>query len=340
VAPSSGETKGVGLAFHPLLRRSMEQGRLPTDFVETALESYLDPARTALLDPGERSLRRIAARGPIVWRSSAFSLGSVEDPAKASCDTAVLRRFLRLCEVARPSSLIETIGFRRIGARDLGRARPMPRNAAAADWLAARCRALRNAVGVPVMLQFGKGPDDLPKGEMSESAFLERIAERTECEFVLDVEDVERVAREQALDPRETATQFAGLPVAALTLSGARHGDWDLLDVALAAMAPRAIVLRRLEHLYPLDEIAAHLHRAASALGRVRARPAREVRPPAPVATMWEPAAAAELRDQQLAAIDDAFARPADPKAMAWRNWRQRVEETYKGQQIKTFLSA
>ncbi|MGD1037570.1 MAG: DUF692 family multinuclear iron-containing protein [Roseiarcus sp.] len=335
---SSNEAKGMGVAYHPLLLRWMAQGRLPADFVEAPLEMYIDPARASLLDPDFGGLRRIAVEWPIAWRSSAFSLGSVEDPADPSCSPVLLRRFAKICEATRPAALIETIGFRRLDGRDFGRARRLPQTAIAADWLSAHCRRLRDAVGIPVLLQLGGGFDNPVRGDMQVIAFLERIAERTDCDFVIDVAHIEGLARETELDARETVARLARLPVAILTLSGEREAEWDLLAVALEAMHPSAIVLRRVQNLYPLDEIVAHLQRASAALDRPRAAasPLRS----APAAPACEPTAAAELRAWQAAAIETAYANPDDLKFAAWRNWRRQLDETHKGHEIRKFLSA
>ena len=340
------EARGVGLTFHPLLYRAMIEGRLLFDFVEAPLEPYLDPAQASLADPQEHRLREIGRRWPMVWRASVFSLGSVENSCDASPDPLALSRAKRLVEAVDTRGLIETIGFRRLAGRDLGRAQPLPSSEAAADWIVARCDALQRALGLPLALQLPRTKAVAMNGDLDIFRFLERIAERSGCEFVLDLSDI--VFR-TASEPRSNAAQsLALLPVAGLAFSGESQVNAGLLAEALEIAAPRALVVRRAENMFPLDGIAAMLRQADAALkGRAQTKRAFGVR--AQASATWDREAIAALKLWQAELVDGAFAGDgeASPPAaqlasetLAWRNWRRRIEDTYKGQQIKQFLAA
>ena len=251
--------RGVGLTFHPLLYRAMIEGRLLFDFVEAPLKSYLDPAQTSLADPDQHRLREISRRWPIVWRTSVFSLGSVENPCDASPDRLTLRRTERLLKAVDTRGLIETIGFRRLAGRDLGRAHSLPCSEAVADWIAARCSALQRALGLPIALRLPRMKAVAMDGDLDIFRFLERIAERSGCEFVLDLSDIN-------LGAREAAPSLARLPVSGLVLSGEWGDNPGQFAEAVEIAAPRAFVARCAENLFPLDGIATLLRQAGAAL--------------------------------------------------------------------------
>ena len=336
------EARGVGLTFHPLLYRAMIEGRLLFDFVEAPLEPYLDPAQTSLADPEQHRLREIGRRWPIVWRGSIFSLGSVENSDDPSPDPLALSRAERLFKAVDARGLIETIGFRRLAGRDLGRAQPLPYTEAVAEWIVARCDALQRALGLPLALQLPRSKPPERTGDLDIFRFLERIAERSGCEFVLDLSDI------VWLDAREAAQSFAPLPVAGLVLSGGPCLNPGPLAEAVEIAAPRALVVRCAENMFPLDGIATMLRQADAALkGGSQTTRAGGLRAHASVT--WDREAIAALKSWQAELIDGAFAADggASPPAarlasmtLAWRNWRQRIEDTYKGQQIKQFLAA
>jgi hypothetical protein len=324
----------------------MIEGRLAFDFVEAPLEPYLDPAQASLADPHEHRLREIGRRWPIVWRGSIFSLGSVEDPDDPSPDPLALSRAERLLEAVDTRGLIETIGFRRLAGRDLGRAQSLHYSEAVADWIVARCDALQRALGLPLALQLPRSKPAAMTGDLDIFRFLERIAKRSGCEFVLDLSDI--VFR-TADEPRPNAAQsFALLPVAGLALNAESELNRGPLAEAIEITAPRALVVRCSENMFPLDGIAAMLQQADAALkGRAQTKKAGGVRVQASATCDRE--AIAALKSWQAELIDGAFAGDgeASPPAarlasqtLAWRNWRQRIEDTYKGQQIKQFLAA
>ena len=293
-------------------------------------------------------MREVARRWPLVWRGGAFSLGSVEDPDDPAPDPARLRRFLRLSEAVEARGLIETIGFRRLGERDLGRAQRLPSSKASADWIAVRRQALQRALALPVALQLPRTGEAPPAGDLDLLAFLDRIADREGCEFALTLSDLAQASRELDCDVRETARRFARLPVATLAFSAVQETDFEVLAVALEFLRPRALLLRRDENLYPLDEIAASLRRAATALAGVSEPPNVSSAAAEPI---WDREGVAALQQWEMSVIEGAFAAAGQdlapsPQArlasetLAGKNWRERIEDTYKGQQIKKFLSA
>jgi hypothetical protein len=100
--------------------------------------------------------------------------------------------------------------------------------------------------------------------------------------------------------------------------------------------------------MFPLDGIATMLHEADAAL-KGRSQTKRACGSRAHASATWDREAIEALKAWQAELIDGAFAADggASPPAarlasmtLAWRNWRQRIEDTYKGQQIKQFLAA
>ncbi len=351
MSDKSDEIKGVGLTFHPLLYNAMMARRFAFDFVEWPIEYYADASRAGLLDPGEQRLRQIAAQWPGVGRGSVMSLGSVEAPDDVSCDPRQARIVRKWFEASRAKALIETIGFRRLEGRDLGRAQRLPYCVASANWIAARFNAAQDSLDVPLLLQLSRSDFAICGDEMDGFAYLSALADRVNCEFVLDVADVARLAAEAGLEVDEALPRVANLPVAMLTLAGERDEDWVALQRIREHSDPRAIVLRRFKYLFPLDEIGGALQRARSVLGDVsksRARPQRAVEP-----IVLDPAALAGLQAEQRQTVSAALSEArADgeaggeqkyenlaKKVKSWQTWHARVDDAFKGQQIKKFMA-
>lgn len=352
----SAEIEGVGLGFHPLLFNAMLAGRFECDFVEFPIELYAAPSQAGLLDPGEERLRQIVARWPTVWRGGSLSLGSVDDPADLSPDPRIVRTIAGLFEISKSNTLIETIGFRRVGGRDLGRMQSMPYTRAAAGWVAARWAAARDALEIPVLLQLCRTDPATRFDDEDAFAFLQAIADGAGCEFVFDASDLGRLASQTRIDAKEAARRIAELPVAMLTLSGESEEDWTALELLRERIDVRSIVVRRSKYLFPIDAIGDALRRAKALPSRgerSRRTPAPSLATPAPHDFREIEALRAQQMELAQSALEAGLVSAAPEgeivedkdratlanKTQSWQSWKTRLDDVYKGQQIRKFLA-
>ncbi len=313
--------EGVGIAYHPFLHGAVMAQLAAFDFVELPLDLYADPARAALLDPGDERLQEIATARPCVWRGTALSIGSVEAGQASAFAPGLIRRIRRRLEQVGATRYTETIGFRRLAGDDLGTPQAMPMTEASAQWLAVRHRAASDALGVEVLLQ-PAAPAVVPPTTLGEAAFLDRIATLSGCGLVLDVADLARLA--------------SALPthcIRVLSLTGADAAEWQV--VAAAAASVDTIVLRRDRALFPLDTIGMDAARAAEIL----AGPRHPATKPLPNRVPEPPdaSALAELHAYQSDVMRHATER--DTGLASWRNWRGQIDDLHKTEQIAAFLS-
>ncbi len=339
--------RGVGVAYHPFLHAALAAQRDSFDFLEMPVDLYLDPARSALLDPFGSQLRAIAAGKPCFWSGTALSLGSADDAATP--DPTTIDRMRALFAQTGSAGYTDAIGFRRLAGFDFGSPQHMPHTPEAARWITARQAAAADALGCPVTVQPPPpGPAAPPTGT-GLPAFLRLIAGR----LCLDAADVVRLA---AATGGTVAAIVAQLPcdrVTALAMSGEAEEDWVALALLAAATGARSITIRRDRALFPHDTITRDARRAAGILSRlpvVSFAPGRGTQVASPCADEL-----AALRGYQQDLV--AFCRgggdipatlagmPADQlhglasQVRAWQNWRRQVDDAFKARQIADFLA-
>jgi len=328
---------GIGISYHPFLHDAILATPDAFQFIELPLDLYIDPARAGLFDPSGERLRDIAAARPCVWQGSALSLGSVENPNDPAPDPRVIDRIRHLMDRTQATLYTDRIGFRRLGARDLGLPQGMPYIAAAASWIAARAAAARAALGHDIALQHCRAA--VPAPHANAGYFLSEIAALTGCGLAVDVADM--ADDDVAERP----------PGAITTLITAADSDaaWTQLAHVAAQTAPAAIVIRRTSGFYPLSAIFDAARRAAALLGPHRTHaPAARTASPVPTPDLAD---LASLHAEQRDLIEYCLAPPAEDAAasatqalaarvQSWHIWRQRLADTHKAQQIAQFLAS
>jgi hypothetical protein len=161
-----------------------------------------------------------------------------------------------------------------------------------------------------------------------------RIAALSECRFVIDVADLSRFAAEAGADPADFSGRLPGERIAVITIAGERGTDWALLSTLLAHTAARSVVVRAGRDLFPIDAIFRKASRAAAVLAEHRDHVAVPMMRADP-----DPGddreGLAELQAYQRQLIEDCQMAAG---VQSWQNWRARVEDMHKAQQIAQFL--
>lgn len=299
--------EGVGVTFHPLLLDALLGMADAFDFIELPLDLYLDPARSTLLDPGGEMLREALALKPCVWRGTALSLGTAAD----GFAPATIRGIRRLLDRTGVGAYADVIGYRRAGGTEFGGPRALPWTPGAAALMAERHGRACEALGVPVLLEFSAALPGSGSGSLNAAGFLHAVAAQCGAELAVHAKGL----------PPEAASTLPGGRVAAVVVEDG--ADPQIMDAVGRLAGVRAAVVRRTRNLFPLDRLREELRRAAACLAAPR------IAASGPVA----PVAAAE---PDLAREQALQAEAAD--TVAWRNWRDQVDETYKAMQIAVLM--
>ena len=319
--------EGVGVAYHPFLHDTLLQCSELFDFVELPLDLYMDAARSALLDPGQRRLQQIVAAKPCVWRGTALSLGTVGTNDMTAFPTHVVRRIRTLLELAGSEHYTDAIGYR---TESFGPVQAMPFTQDAARWIAARQAAACDALGVPVRLSLPRPVFAASPSGLDRAAFLAGIASYGGSDFILDATDFAGTPQ------RELTDRLPDAHVAALSISSDGAPDWDMLEAFAEAIRARTIILRRDRQLFPLDTIAPAITRAASLLSST----APHLPPVRPSASPPDAAALALLRAFQSTPAGDATAQTCRRTAAeSWQNWRTQIDDIHKARQILALMA-
>ena len=327
-ADNASRAAGVGIAYHPFLHDILLECSALFDFVELPLDLYVDTARSALLDPGQRRLSQIAGTKPCVWRGTALSLGTVGPTGADGFPAHLVRSIRALLTMTGSDRYTDSIGFHPAGSGPL---QAMPRTEQAARWIAFRQAAAQDALGVPVLLGL---PSKAAADGMEVASFLSCVTVHGGGGFVLDATDLAAAALTGGALPGDVVASLPAARVAGLSVSGAAVPGWQMLHALADRIQPASIVLRRDRQLFPQDTIGPDIARARQlvvAPGRQQVR-AAPVTAPAPC-----PEDLALLRQQQSALVGDDVARSVSTQA--WQNWRTQVDDLYKAQQIMALMS-
>lgn len=259
---------GIGIGWRHEIDVTVEE--MDVDFVEFIAED-VRPSR--LPD----SLRTIREDGkPALPHAVSLSLGSAQRP-KADR----VAHLARVAEAVDAPLVSDHAAFVTAGGWDAGHILPLPRTRDALDVLVANVREVQAQLPVPLALENVAALLEWPDAELSESAFLAELVERTHCLLILDIANLYANAQNLGTDPLAFLTEVPLEHVAYVHVGG---GVWqegfyhdthahpvvpevlDLLGELAKLASPRGVLLERDDRYPSDDELAAELTAIRSAL--------------------------------------------------------------------------
>lgn len=246
------------------------------DLIEVVADHYFHP-RPKVND----QLRALRARFVVVPHGLDLSLGSAD-----GISVKYLGQLAELVEVVRPPYWSEHVAFTRAGGRAIGHLAPLPRTSETLDVLQRNIERVRNAIGVPLILENIACPFDIPFAEMDEPEFLTRLVERTGCGLLLDVANLYYNALNRGHDPYAVLNDLPLHAVVQCHLAGGHHSHgewidshaygvpepvWELFREIVQRAPVRAVIIERDENLPPFAELAAEAARARAILRQIAA---------------------------------------------------------------------
>ena len=135
--------------------------------------------------PRLRALVALAGRFPISLHGVGLSLASIEPP---SADH--LRRLRTLTDLIRPAAVSDHLAWQKWEGAHHSDFLPFPRTREALDITAANVARVQDALGRAIMVENPSLYVDLPGHEMDEASFLSKLAQRTGCGLLVDVNNI------------------------------------------------------------------------------------------------------------------------------------------------------
>jgi uncharacterized protein (UPF0276 family) len=268
---------GYGLGLRSAYYQQILEQSPPVDWFEVVSENFMVQGGKALY-----YLDAIAERYPVVMHGVSLSIGGPH-----ALDPDYLDQLKLLAERVKPAWISDHLCWSRGNAHQLHDLLPLPYTEESLYYVAGRVRQVQDALQRPLVLEnvssYVRGASD----DFSEWEFLEALSRLSDCELLLDVNNVYVSSRNHGFDPW---TFIQGLPankIRQLHLAG--HSDygsyvidthdhpvsdpvWTLYQQTLEHLGPVATLLERDDHLPPFEELLTELQKARELGDSVLAR--------------------------------------------------------------------
>jgi uncharacterized protein (UPF0276 family) len=263
--------QGFGLGLRTDFQAELLEGPLegparPVDWLEVLTENYLVPG-----GPPLANLDRARERYPLAMHGVSLSIGA-SDPLDMEY-LAQLRDLARRIEPQIVSDHLCWTGHAGINSHDL---LPVPHTEEAVAHIAARVARVQDFLKRRIALENVSSYVDYSFSAVPEWEFLAAVAERADCDILLDVNNIYVSAFNHEFDPLD---YLAGVPakrVRQYHLAGHRNNGshivdthdhpvidpvWRLFAEAYRRIGPRPAMIERDADIPPLAELLAEVDR-------------------------------------------------------------------------------
>jgi uncharacterized protein (UPF0276 family) len=258
---------GFGLGLRPDHYAEIHAGTPRVDWFEAVTENYLVGGGRPL-----DHLERIRSRFPIVLHGVSLSIGGT-DPL----DRDYLRRVRALAARIEPEWISDHLCWTGVDGLNLHDLLPLPYTDEALAHVAARVTAVQDALGRRILLENVSSYVGCAASTCTEWEFLAQLAERADCELLLDVNNVYVSSVNHGYDPHAFIDGLPAARVRQIHLAGhSRQGScivdthdsavadpvWDLYGYAVRTLGRVPTMIERDDRMPPLAELVAELARA------------------------------------------------------------------------------
>jgi uncharacterized protein (UPF0276 family) len=237
------------------------------DWFEIVSENFMVQGGKALY-----YLDAIAERYPLVMHGVSLSIGGPR-----SLDAGYLQQLKLLADRVQPAWISDHLCWSRGNAHQLHDLLPLPYTEESLHYVVNRVCQVQDVLQRPLVLENVSSYVRSAGDEFSEWEFLHALSLLSDCELLLDVNNVYVSSRNHGFDPW---TFIQGLPankIRQLHLAGhSDYGDyvidthdhpvsdpvWALYQRTLDYLGPVATLLERDDHFPPFDELLTELQKA------------------------------------------------------------------------------
>jgi len=240
-SPSLPAAAAVGLRAPHVREVLATRPALP--WFEVHSENYFADGGPALA-----ALVRIRAEYPLSLHGVGMSLGST-DPL----DRDHVGKLKRLIARVEPAQVSEHLCWSGVGGRSFNDLLPLPYTEEALDHVCARIARVQDLLGREIAVENVSAYVAFPDAAMTEAQFVARVARRTGCKLLLDVNNVHVNASNHGFDADD---YIAAIPCDAVTeyhLAGFDAKGAQLIDTHGAPVAPEvwALFMRTVARIGP-----------------------------------------------------------------------------------------
>lgn len=265
---------GFGLGLRTVHYETVLAGDHNVDWFEVLSENYM-------VDGGKPLyyLDRIAERYPVVMHGVSLSIGGT-DPLNRQ----YLRKLKALAQRCRPRWISDHLCWTGVAHINLHDLMPLPYTEEALAHVVERVGTVQDFLGRRILLENVSSYVSYSASVMTEWEFLREVAERADCDILLDVNNVYVSGINHGFEP---ATFIDSIPIGRVRqihLAGhSRHADyivdthdqpivdpvWDLFEATIRRFGPVATMIERDDHIPALGELVGELDRARATAARV-----------------------------------------------------------------------
>jgi len=266
-----------GLALRPAHYQALLEGRGELPFLELTAENHLQPG-----DPAGGLLESLRAERPFTLHCVGMSLGG-SDPL----DLEHLRKLRALSDRLEPALVSDHLSWSVLDGTHYHDLLPLPYLEEVVAHVAERVLRAQDALGRRIALENVSGYARFAESELAEHEFLAAVAERADCQILLDLNNVfvsaanlgfPAEAYVDSLPPgRVVQLHVAGHEPSGTQLldtHGAPVADqvWRLFERAVARFGALPTVLERDRAIPPLGALCDEARKADAILARVVTR--------------------------------------------------------------------
>lgn len=271
---------GFGLGLRTEHYAAFAEPQPGVDWLEVISENYLVPGGKPL-----HHLDRIRRDVPMVMHGVSMSIGST-DPL----DLAYLRELKALADRIEPAWISDHLCWTGVDHHNLHDLLPLPYTEAALRHVVQRVQQVQDVLGRRLLLENVSSYVSFAGDEMSEWQFIAELAQRADCELLLDVNNVYVSSVNHGFDAKAFIDAMPRERVRQIHLAGHEdHGSylvdthdhpvceavWSLYAHTVQRLGPVPTMIERDDHIPPLAELLAELDQArasqAQALSLVQA---------------------------------------------------------------------
>jgi uncharacterized protein len=261
------ELQGFGLGLRSEHYRDFIDSKPAVDWLEVISENYLVPGGKPL-----HVLDTIRRDFPMVMHGVSLSIGSTD-----ALDLNYLRELKALARRIEPAWVSDHLCWTGVDHHNLHDLLPMPYTEAALRHLVTRVQQVQDALGRRLLLENVSSYVSFQADEMSEWEFIAQLAQRADCELLLDVNNVYVSSRNHGFDACAFIDAMPRARVRQIHLAGHEdHGThcvdthdhpvcesvWALYAYAVRRLGPVPTMIERDDRIPPLTELLAELDHA------------------------------------------------------------------------------
>jgi uncharacterized protein (UPF0276 family) len=258
---------GYGLGLRSAYYQQILDQSPAVDWFEVVSENFMVQGGKALY-----YLDAIAERYPLVMHGVSLSIGGPH-----ALDPDYLQQLNHLADRVKPAWISDHLCWSRGNAHQLHDLLPLPYTEESLYYVAGRVRQVQDVLQQPLVLENVSSYVRSAGDDFSEWEFLHALSQLSDCELLLDVNNVYVSSRNHGFDPW---TFIQGLPankIRQLHLAGhSDYGDyvidthdhpvsdpvWALYQRTFDYLGPVATLLERDDHFPPFEELLIELQKA------------------------------------------------------------------------------